>query len=70
MYGYTKRELKVWSSPACSPRYEMTIPAGTRCKFFAGGHPVVDDVSKIIGGNAHDLAHHYVWLNSADVDIG
>lgn len=63
----TRKELKVLSSPACWPRYTMTIPAGTRCKLMDNGHYVVDDVSKVIGGNAHDLAHYYIWLDSSDV---
>ena len=31
-YGYTKREIKQLSSPACSPQYTVTIPKGTRVR--------------------------------------
>lgn len=62
----TRNEVKVLSSPACSPQYTMTVPAGTRCKIVQG-KPVVDDVSKVIGSNDHDLAHYYVWLEDSDV---
>lgn len=63
----TKREIQKLSSPAQSPVYLMTIPAGTRCK-MVDGRPVVDDTSKVQGSNPHDLAHYYVWLNADDVE--
>jgi hypothetical protein len=63
----TKQELKVLSSPACSPQYEMTIPKGTRCE-IVGDSAVVKDTGKVIGGNAHDLEHYYIWLRSDDVE--
>lgn len=62
----TARELQKVSSPAQSPQYTMTIPAGTRCK-IVDGRFVVDDTSKVVGGNPHDLAHYYIWLDDADV---
>jgi hypothetical protein len=62
----TVKDIKVMSSPACSPQYEMTVPKGTRC-YVVNGLPVVDDVSKVIGGNPHDLQHYYIWLNHSDV---
>lgn len=63
----TKRELKKLSSPACHPRYVMTVPAGTRCARL-GDQFVVDDTSKVVGGNAHDLAHYFIWLLPGDVE--
>lgn len=59
----TTRQIKIMSSPACSPRYLMTIPAGTLVE-FVGGRPVVDpaDFHKVAGGNAHDMVHYYLWL--------
>jgi hypothetical protein len=62
----TARDLTKTSSPACSPQYQMTIPAGTRCKRLDQGI-VVDDTSRVAGGNAHDLAHYYIWLTEDDV---
>src|ERR1700679_3310188 len=69
MYGYTKREIRQLSSPACSPRYEVIIPAGTRCYVPQGGHAYVEDTAKVRGSNAHDLAYYYVWVNLADVEV-
>lgn len=66
----TARELKKLSSPACSPQYTMTIPAGVRCARIAtnsGPRPVVADVAKVINSNQHDLEHYYIWLDDADV---
>lgn len=59
----TTRQVKTMSSPACSPRYLMTIPAGTLVEIVSG-RPVVAlaDLGKVEGSNAHDLAHYYVWL--------
>jgi hypothetical protein len=62
----TARELTKLSSPACSPQYTMTIPAGTRVD-YVDGMPVVGDTSKVIGGNAHDLEHYYIWLDPNEV---
>lgn len=63
----TKRDLVKLSSPACHPRYEMRIPAGARCKLVSG-LPVVDDTTKVQGGNEHDLRHYYIWLEHSDVE--
>lgn len=66
----TARKLEKLSSPACSPRYTMTIPAGTACKqvqIHRDWGWVVEDVSRVIGGNAHDLEHHYIWLDDSEV---
>jgi hypothetical protein len=63
----TKTELRKLSSPACHPRYTVTIPAGTRCEKVADSW-VVADISQVIGGNAHDLAHYYIWLNDNEVE--
>ena len=68
-YGYTKREIKQLSSPACSPQYTVTIPKGTRVRLPVPGAAVVDDTATVIGSNAHDLQHYYVWIDLADVDI-
>jgi hypothetical protein len=69
----TRREIKQLSSPACHPRYEITIPTGTRCKRVHKGGAAgyaVDDVARVQGSNAHDLAHYYVWVDPAElVDI-
>jgi 3D (Asp-Asp-Asp) domain-containing protein len=68
-YGYTKREIKQLSSPACSPQYTVTIPKGTRIRLPVPGAAVVDDTAKVIGSNAEDLQHYFVWIDLADVDI-
>ena len=62
----TKGRLRKQSSPACSPQYDMTIPANTECK-RVGEHWAVADTSKVKGSNEHDLAHYYVWLQESDV---
>lgn len=64
---HTIREVRVQSSPACSPRYWMTIPAGTKVA-LVNGEPVVAEVSKVVGGNRHDLEHYYIWLDRRDVE--
>lgn len=64
---YTKRPLIKLSSPACHPTYEMRIPADTRC-VLVSGRPVVDDTSRVQGGNAHDLRYHYIWLEHDEVE--
>jgi hypothetical protein len=33
------------------------------------GAAVVDDTAKVIGSNAEDLQHYFVWIDLADVDI-
>lgn len=68
----TTRELRKLSSPAQHPHYLMTIPAGTRCERVPGqgGGIAVADVSKVRGGNAHDLKHYYVWLSPDEVQEG
>jgi 3D (Asp-Asp-Asp) domain-containing protein len=68
-YGYTKREIKQQSRPACSPQYTVTIPKGTRVRLPVPGAAVVDDTATVIGSNAQDLQHHFVWIDLADVDI-
>jgi 3D (Asp-Asp-Asp) domain-containing protein len=68
-YGYTKREIKQLSSPARWPQYSVTIPKGTRVRLPVPGAAVVDDTANVIGSNAHDLQHYYVWVDLADVDI-
>lgn len=62
----TVRRLKKLSSPACSPQYTVTIPAGTRCE-EKDSRFVVADTSKVTGSNAHDLEHYYVWLDDSEV---
>lgn len=62
----TKHDLVKLSSPAQSPQYLMTIPARTRCELI-DGKPVVADTTRVIGGNRHDLAHYYIWLDPDDV---
>jgi 3D (Asp-Asp-Asp) domain-containing protein len=68
-YGYTKREIKQLSSPACSLQYTVTIPKGTRVRLPVAGAAVVDDTAKVIGSNAADLQHYFTWIDLADVDI-
>ena len=62
----TARELQKLSSPAQSPQYMMTVPAGARCK-IVDGRFVVDDTSKVTGGNQQDLVHYYIWLDDSEV---
>lgn len=67
----TKREIKQLSSPACSPRYTVTIPAGTECEPVPR-HPrrcgfAVKDVTKVIGSNPHDLKYYFVWIDDCEV---
>ena len=69
IFGHTTREIKQLSSPACSPQYTVTIPAGTCVRLFEAGRAVVEDIAKVQGGNAHDLKHYYVWIDLADVEI-
>lgn len=64
----TRTQLSKLSSPACSPRYTMTIPALTACKVVNGSW-VVEDTAKVIGGNDHDLNHYYIWLDDTDVMV-
>jgi hypothetical protein len=64
-----KREIKQPSRPACSPQYTMTIPKGTRVSLPVPGAAVVDDTAKVVGSNAHDLQHYFIWIDLADVDI-
>lgn len=64
----TTHELVTVSSPACSPQYRMTIPAGTLCERI-GESFVVYETSKVIGGNAHDLEHYYIFVNPSDVEV-
>ena len=70
-YGYTKREIKQPSRPASSPQNTVTIPKGTRVRppVAVAGAAVVDDTAKVIGSNAQDLQHYFVWIDLADVDI-
>jgi hypothetical protein len=68
-YGYTKREIKQLSSPARSPQYTVTIPKETRVRLPVPGAAVVDDTAMVIGSNAQDLQHYFVWIDLADVDI-
>jgi 3D (Asp-Asp-Asp) domain-containing protein len=72
-YGYTKREIKQPSRPASSPQNTVTIPKGTRVRLpvavAVAGAAVVDDTAKVIGSNAQDLQHYFVWIDLADVDI-
>lgn len=62
----TNRTLHKLSSPACSPRYMMTIPAGTECT-KVDGRWVVADTSKVVGSDSHDLEHYYIWLDADEV---
>jgi hypothetical protein len=63
----TTKELTKVSSPAESPQYTMTIPAGTRCAWKGNGI-VVADLSKVIGGNDHDLQHYHIWIYESEVE--
>lgn len=47
--GVTSEEMKVTFGPTGGPKYEVTVPAGTRCKKLDGGSEpwVVDDLSFI-----------------------
>jgi hypothetical protein len=63
----TSKELKKASSPAQSPQYTMTIPAGTRC-VRKGNGIVVADISKVIGGNDHDLQRYHIWIYESEVE--
>jgi hypothetical protein len=63
----TSKELKKVSSPALSPQYTMTIPAGTRCARKGNGI-VVADISKVIGGDEHDLQHYHIWIYESEVE--
>jgi 3D (Asp-Asp-Asp) domain-containing protein len=47
----------------------VTIPKGTRVGLPVPGAAVVDDTAAVIGSNAQDLQHHFVWIDLADVDI-
>ena len=47
----------------------VTIPKGTRVRLPVAGAAVVDDTAKVIGSNAQDLQHYFVWIDLADVDI-
>jgi hypothetical protein len=63
----TTKELTKVSSPAKSPQYTMTIPAGTRCARKGNGI-VVADISKVIGANAHDLQQYHIWVYESEVE--
>lgn len=74
MATFTKREITVLSSPACHPRYTMTVPAGTPVEIVKRTPRRTDyavapeGFHKVKGSNPHDLKHYYVWLDPADVE--
>lgn len=66
MTHVTAYQLTKTSSPACSPQYQMIVPKGTRVD-YVDGKPVVGDVTRVLHGNAHDLAHYYIWLEPQEI---
>ena len=72
MAYFTKREIRQLSSPACSPRYTVTIPAGTECELITRkprrSDYAVKDVSKVRGSNPHDLKYYFVWIDESEIE--
>lgn len=67
----TKETLYKKPDPGwCQQTGTLRIPANVECKHVEGGqgwHWAVADVSRVKGGNEHDLAHRYIWLDDSDV---
>lgn len=64
----TRRDLEIVSSPACSPRYAVKVPAGAGVVAVPvnGGMQTPTgyalDRPQDYGVNPHDAAHYYFWV--------
>lgn len=65
----TNCDLVITSSPACSPRYQIKVPAGAAVIHVAGqGGGYAVSRPQDYGANPHDAAHYYFWIAADAVE--